>query len=227
MANLFKVIATKEMKNFLADLTGAVKEGVSLTPDQGKLKMGQLLYRDKTSGMYTPATSAQMDGSYSLAVLGEDVDTTGTQGEGGMVAEDGVAWTRACFCENVVFLKNGSSTAELSDADKLVLRQQGITFKPVVGVGVFNNAVPVAVTGVTVAPTTKSIVAGATAQLTATIAPENATDKKITWTSSAESYATVDENGLVTGVAAGSATITATTHDGSFTATCAVTVTAA
>ena len=81
MANLFKVIATKEMKNFLADLTGAVKEGVSLTPDQGELKMGQLLYRDKTSGMYTPATSAQMDGSYSLAVLGEDVDTTGNEGD--------------------------------------------------------------------------------------------------------------------------------------------------
>lgn len=69
------------------------------------------------------------------------------------------------------------------------------------------------------------LVEGTTAQLIATVSPDNATDKSVTWSSSDEVVATVDANGLVTGVAAGSATITATTANG-LKATCAVTVTA-
>ena len=84
----------------------------------------------------------------------------------------------------------------------------------------------VAVTGVSVAPTTLSIAVGETSSLTATIAPANATDKAVTWTSSDTDKATVTSEGVVEGKAAGSATITVTTHDGSFTATCEVTVTA-
>lgn len=84
----------------------------------------------------------------------------------------------------------------------------------------------VAVTGVSVAPTTLSIAVGETSSLTATIAPANATDKAVTWTSSDTDKATVTSEGVVEGKAAGSATITVTTHDGNFTATCEVTVTA-
>lgn len=144
MANLFKTVATKEMRNFLADLTGAVKEGVSMIPGNGELKAGQVLYRDKTTGMYGPAAAAQMDGSFSLAVLNEDVDTTGVEGTTGTVAEDAVAWTRACFVDGVVFLKGADGNAPLTDAQKLVLRQQGIIFKPAVGTGTFNNVTPAA-----------------------------------------------------------------------------------
>ena len=60
----------------------------------------------------------------------------------------------------------------------------------------------------------------------ATVAPANATNKNVTWSSNNTGVATVDENGTVTGVAAGSAVITATTVDGGFTASCQVTVTA-
>lgn len=80
-------------------------------------------------------------------------------------------------------------------------------------------------TSVSVSPTTASIEVGSTVQLTETVLPSNATDKSITWSSSNASVATVNSSGLVTGVSAGNATITVTTVDGSYTATCAVTVT--
>jgi hypothetical protein len=82
-----------------------------------------------------------------------------------------------------------------------------------------------AVTGVTLNKSTLSLNVGGNETLTATVAPDNATDKSVTWTSSNDAVATVDSNGKVTAVAAGTATITVTTTDGSFTATCDVTVT--
>lgn len=63
--------------------------------------------------------------------------------------------------------------------------------------------------------TTAGLNEGATLQLTATVLPEDATDKSVSWTSSDESVATVDDNGLVTMQGDGTATITATTTDGS------------
>lgn len=84
----------------------------------------------------------------------------------------------------------------------------------------------VAVTGVTVAPKTASIAVAATRQLAATIAPADATNKAVTWSSSDATKATVSNTGLVTGVAAGTATITVTTADGAKTDTAAITVTA-
>lgn len=66
---------------------------------------------------------------------------------------------------------------------------------------------------------------GDTVELTATVLPDNTTNKVVTWTSSDNEVATVDENGNVTAVSIGSATISATTTDGSnLTATCEVTV---
>jgi len=81
------------------------------------------------------------------------------------------------------------------------------------------------VTGVTVTPETSSIPAGKTVQLTATVAPSDASEKGVTWSSNDPSIATVDANGLVTGKKPGKAIITATTKDGSYTDTAEVTVT--
>ncbi|MGN0341631.1 MAG: Ig domain-containing protein [Roseburia sp.] len=63
-----------------------------------------------------------------------------------------------------------------------------------------------------------------TVQLTATVTPDNATNKEVIWTSSNTGVATVDANGKVTAVANGTCTITVTTADGSKTATCTVKV---
>ena len=80
------------------------------------------------------------------------------------------------------------------------------------------------VTGVTIYPKTASITVYGTATLTATVLPDNATNKAVTWDSSNEAVAKVT-NGVVTGVSTGTATITVTTVDGNFTDTCEVTVT--
>ena len=85
---------------------------------------------------------------------------------------------------------------------------------------------PIAVTGVTLDKTTLSLEEGATGNLVATVAPSTATDKTVTFASSDEAIATVDNKGKVTAVKAGSADITVTTKDGSKTAKCALTVTA-
>lgn len=82
----------------------------------------------------------------------------------------------------------------------------------------------VPVTGVTVNPTSATVNVGSTTTITATVAPADATNKNVTWSSNNTSVATVNSSGVVTGVAAGSATITVTTQDGNKTATCAITV---
>jgi len=86
------------------------------------------------------------------------------------------------------------------------------------------GATTVAVTGITLDKTSGYLVPGRTIQLTATVAPANATNKAYTWSSSNAAAAAVSASGLVTGVAVGSANITATTADGGKTATYAVTL---
>lgn len=82
----------------------------------------------------------------------------------------------------------------------------------------------IAVTGVTLDKATLNVAVGAASDpLVATVAPATATNKAVTWSSDNEKIATV-KDGVVTGVKAGTANITATTTDGGKTATCAATV---
>lgn len=85
----------------------------------------------------------------------------------------------------------------------------------------------VSVESITLAPATVSIAVAATQQLTPTVLPADATEKGVNWTTSDATKATISSTGLVTGVAVGTATITATAKDGSGkTGTRLVTVTA-
>gem|GEM_PF-6109416 len=82
---------------------------------------------------------------------------------------------------------------------------------------------PVDVTGVTLDESSKTLVKGQNFTLTATVAPADATNKNVTWTSSDPTVASVSD-GVVTALKKGTTTITVTTEDGSYTATCAITV---
>ena len=86
------------------------------------------------------------------------------------------------------------------------------------------NPAPVLVNSVTLNKSELALYTGGSATLTATVQPEDATNKAVNWSSSDEAVATVDANGEVTAVSAGTATITATADGKS--ATCTVTVTA-
>lgn len=84
----------------------------------------------------------------------------------------------------------------------------------------------VSVTGVSLSKSVLSLAVGESETLVATVAPESATDRSVTWESSNKNVATVNQNGTVKAVAAGSALIGVRTNDGGFTARCNLTVAA-
>ncbi|SHI36622.1 Ig-like domain-containing protein [Clostridium intestinale] len=92
-------------------------------------------------------------------------------------------------------------------------------------IGYLIDASTVAVSEISLNKTSLSLNIGENEDLIVTVKPDNAENKKVAWTSSDESIATVDENGKVTAIKPGSVTITAKTKDGTnLAATCAVTV---
>lgn len=84
--------------------------------------------------------------------------------------------------------------------------------------------VVIPVTGISVSPGTDSLQINETLQLTATVTPANATNKSVTWSSGAPAIASINSTGLVTALAQGTATITARTADGGFTASSSIIV---
>ena len=86
------------------------------------------------------------------------------------------------------------------------------------------KAKAVNVTEVTLDKTELTLTEGETETLTATVRPDNADNRKVTWSSDKTEVATVDGAGRVTAVKAGEATVTVTTEDGGKTASCKVTV---
>ena len=136
------------------------------------------------------------------------------------------------FMFYLAFIPNGSTNYSFTatDADNKEYSCD-LTLKKALETGYYYKStltvkVPtVGVTGVTLNKTTLPLTVGDTETLTATVAPTDASNKAVTWKSSKESVATVDADGKVTAVGAGTATITVTTTDGEKTATCKVTVT--
>ena len=134
--------------------------------------------------------------------------------------EQTIVWTSSNM--NVATVVNGLVTAlEVGQATIYAKNASGT-----VADSCLVTVTPIAVTGVTLDVTELALVVPETATLTATVAPADAANKAVVWASDNEAVATVAE-GVVTAVAEGTATITVTTEDGSFTASCVVTVSVA
>ncbi|MDY0236307.1 MAG: Ig-like domain-containing protein [Gudongella sp.] len=175
-----------------------------------------------------PGVVAPVRGETPVTTITETAQYTGT-----------VAWTPA----DATFGASTVYTATITLTAKAGFTLTGVTadYFTVVGTTATNpadsgvvtagfpitEAATIPVTGVTLDQATLNLTAGgATGTLLETVNPANATNKTVTWSSSNEAVATV-VNGVVTPLAAGTATITVTTVDGGFTATSAVTVQAA
>ena len=108
---------------------------------------------------------------------------------------------------------------------KLVLKSNAVnTPEASFTIGGIGTLATVSVTSVSLNKSSLDLTVGGTATLIATVLPDNADNKRVTWTSSKPSVATVSSSGVVTAVAEGSAVITVTTSDGGYTASCNVTV---
>ncbi|MBP3270061.1 MAG: Ig-like domain-containing protein [Bacteroidales bacterium] len=142
------------------------------------------------------------------------VKITATTEDGGKTAECEVNVKEASVAVGGVSLDKTSLTVKVGGTAQLTA-----TCKVTV------SSATVAVTGVKLNKTTLGLKVGASETLTATVSPSDATNTNVTWKSSSTSVATVDKNGKVTAVKAGTATITVTTASGNKTATCKVTVT--
>lgn len=131
---------------------------------------------------------------------------------------------------------NSASVYAINDGTEEIIQESGITFTG----NSFTYTLPalsayhfivnkggefVPVTGVSITPETATVGEYETTKLTAVFSPEDATNKGVSWSSRDNSIATVSLTGMVTGVSAGTVTITAVTDDGGYTATSTVTVT--
>lgn len=160
-----------------------------------------------------PATSIKLDADSKTISVGDKAKLTATVTPAD--STDKVVWKSSA--EKVATVdENGNITALAVGTAKITATAGTVSATCTVTVEA------VKVTEVKLDKTAVSLKAGETAQLTATVLPDNAADKTVTWTSSDAKVATV-VNGKITAVAAGTATITATA--GGKSATCTVTVT--
>lgn len=197
---------------------GAIVNNGTITNHAGSSYMGA---NPTGNGSFTPPPS----GTYALTV------TNGTGGgsyaEGATVtitanaASSGQRFKEWTVTPAVTFV---DGTSKSSAQAKFTMPGQAVSATAAY------ESIPIgatAVTGVTLNRSSLSLYSNTTpntAPLTATVSPADATDKTMTWASGNTAVATVDQSGKVTAVGNGTATITVTTTDGGYTASCTVSV---
>ena len=141
-------------------------------------------------------------------------------------ADLNIAWSDGYYWSSSLNMENPSYTYGLYFRSNNVYgyshnRYYGLSVRPVT-----DDGVRVSVTNISLNQNSITLAQGGAAALTAAITPSNATQPAVIWSSSNSSVATVDYKGVVIAVSEGFATITATTYDGGYNATCSVTVSA-
>lgn len=134
---LYGKIGERNPEYLLADPQGAERIGIPCTPGKGAVKRGTVMFRE-ANGMYSPAASADVVNTNMLVVLEEAVDTGSAPASGETaIAESAEAFRAGRFIDGKVFL---AGDAELTADNKVVLRQQGIVFSPMVSTTTFDNS---------------------------------------------------------------------------------------
>ena len=208
--------------SFSENMLVKLKGGIGYKLQVSIIKMGEIpIYRTVLFDVIVHPTGVSLSNSTLSLNVGGTHTLTATVSPADATNKS-VTWTSSD--PTVATVSNGLVTALKAGTATITVRTAEGSFTATCAVNV--TAAVVAVTGVSVDKTNISLAVGGTSQITATVSPSNATNKNVTWTSSDPTVATVN-NGLVTAVKAGTATITVRTAEGSFTATCAVNVTAA
>ena len=156
METIFNVIGSKTFKNLLADPKGADLITVPVYPNVSALSAGALLTRN-SAGLWEPIASGSIADNVELVVLMEDLPANDTA-----IATDATAARAGCFIDGVVKESGGSAPTA---AQKLILRKQGIVFKPDVDATPFANSYTVTYVpnnGTTEDSVVKTEIAGAT-----------------------------------------------------------------
>ena len=130
---------------------------------------------------------------------------------------------------SIILVENDKVTGLKNGVAMLIAKTQDGNFIVACQITVGSGTPPpppatIPVTSVSLKSST-ALVVGSTETLTATVNPSNATDKTVSWTSSDPAVVIIDVSGMLTALEVGSTTITVTTTDGAFTATCEVMVT--
>ena len=138
MSELYTKIGESVYDQLLADPQGADMIAVPCEPGNGDIKRGTILYR-KASGLWAPAAAAQIVNTNQLVVLNEAVSTGSAPASGETAtAEDAAAYRAGCFIDGRVTL---TADAALTEAHKVILRQQGIVFDKKESTTTFTNTV--------------------------------------------------------------------------------------
>ena len=232
--------------SFLLLMTTAVNLALAVAADPPVMTVGSVeSYQGDTVTLYV---TLENNPGFSAASVKIDFDNTNITlinaelcegfAAGAFVSYDNLPYITFVKSENTTeseFLKltfTIAENAELGDISVTVLYTEGdisdidennVNFNIVPG-KISIKEKPVPVTGIALDKQTASIGTGdGTLTLTPIFSPETATNKNVAWSSSDNSVATV-KNGVVTPLKKGAATITVTTEDGNFSASCVVTV---
>ena len=173
----------------------------------------------KVEAKKIPVTGVTLDKEETGLVEGEEVTLVATLAPEN-ATEKTVEWSSSD--EKVATVKDGKVTAVAPGTATITVKTVDGSKTATCKVTVEKKGIPV--NKVTLNKTTQTLEIGSEVTLVATVSPSNATNKKLTWSSSNSEVATVDQNGKVKAVKAGTSSITVTTEDGGKKATCAVTV---